>query len=246
MDFHRLGATFRAVRIKKRWRQVDVASRASASRDAVSRLERGHGRGLTLDSLLCIAEALDMSVRFNATWRGGELDRLLNARHSALHESLASWLSAREGWELAPEVSFSVFGERGVIDILALHVATKTLLVIELKTEVVDVNELMARVDVKQRLAVEVARKRGWHARHVAAWVVVAEGSTNRRRVAAHANTLRAAFPSGARQIGRWIAAPSGEIRALSFWSDVRTDGSRLDFAIVKRVRRGPTKSPRT
>lgn len=34
-----------------------------------------------------------------------------------------------------PEVSFSIYGQRGVIDILAWHAATRSLLVIELKTE---------------------------------------------------------------------------------------------------------------
>ena len=50
-------------------------------------------------------------------------------------------------------------GERGVIDILAWHAATRTLLVIELKTEIVDINELMGTVDRKRRLAATVARE---------------------------------------------------------------------------------------
>jgi hypothetical protein len=33
-----------------------------------------------------IAEALEMRVDVTVRWRAGELDRLLNARHSALHE----------------------------------------------------------------------------------------------------------------------------------------------------------------
>ena len=46
---------------------------------------------------------------------------------------------------LAPEVSFSIYGERGVIDILAWHPGRRALLIIELKTDIVDVNELVGR-----------------------------------------------------------------------------------------------------
>ena len=208
MDFTRLGAIVRAVRIKKRWRQRDVAGRAGVTRAAVSRLERGHAAELGVDELVRIAEALDIALKITAAWRGGELDRLLNARHSALHESVARWLLAQPGWELAPEVSFAVYGERGVIDILAWHAPTRTLLVIELKTEIVDINDLMGRVDVKQRHALDIARDRGWNARQVAVWVIVGESATNRRRVSAHRTTLRAAFPADQRTVEAWLAAP--------------------------------------
>jgi len=238
VDFSRLGTIVRAVRLKKRWRQSDVATHAKVTRAAVSRLERGHASELGLDELVRIAEALDIGLRVTATWRGGELDRLLNARHSALHESVARWLLSLPGWELAPEVSFANFGERGVIDILAWHAATRTLLVIELKTEIVDVNDLMGRVDVKQRNALDIARGRGWNARLVAVWVIVGDSATNRRRVATHRTTLRAAFPSDQRGVESWLIAPNGTIRGLSFWSDAHGHVTNGGFATVRRVRR--------
>jgi len=40
-----------------------------------------------------------------------------------------------------------VYGERGVIDILCFHSPTGSLLVIELKTEIVDVQDLVGGVD---------------------------------------------------------------------------------------------------
>lgn len=48
-----------------------------------------------------------------------------------------------------PEVSFSIYGERGVIDLLAWHGPSRTLLVIELKTEVVDAAEMLGVLDRK-------------------------------------------------------------------------------------------------
>jgi len=174
-------------------------------------------------------------------WQGGDLDRLINARHSALHESIARRLLALSGWEIAPEVSFSIRGERGVIDILAWHASSRTLLVIELKTEIVDVNDLMGGVDRKRRLAMVIARDRGWLATSVSMWVIIAESSTNRRRVAAHATTLRAAFPTDGRTINGWLREPAAPVACLSFWSDASQGSANRGLATVKRVRRPRT-----
>jgi transcriptional regulator with XRE-family HTH domain len=238
VDLQRISSTFRAIRISRGWRQLDVANKASVSRAAVSRLERGRLGELPLDEILGIAVALDISLRLSATWQGGELDRLLNARHAALHESVARRFVSWADWELAPEVSFSIWGERGVIDILAWHAPTRTLLVIELKTEIVDISELMGSVDRKRRLAPEIAAERGWQPLTVAVWVIVADSTTNRRRVQHHYTTLRAAFPVDGRTMRRWLDRPAGSLAALSFWSNARAGDTKLRFATVKRVRR--------
>jgi transcriptional regulator with XRE-family HTH domain len=239
VDAVRLGSICRALRIKKKWRQVDVAEKAGTTRSEVSRLERGKARELRLTVLVGIIDALGGRLDFKVFWQGGELDRLLNARHSALHEAVAQWFLAVEGWALAPEISFSIRGERGIIDILAWHAATKTLIVIELKTEIVDVNELMGTVDRKRRLASEIARGRGWSPAVVSVWVIVGDSSTNRRRVRAHEAALRAAFPTTDRVIRTWVSAPAGSVAGLSFWSDARGTRTNAGLATVKRVRKG-------
>ena len=61
---------------------------------------------------------------------------MLAARHAALAEAVVADLVAR-GWAVRPEVTFSSWGERGSIDLLAYHPALR-LLVIDLKTELVD------------------------------------------------------------------------------------------------------------
>ena len=77
--------------------------------------------------------------------RGGNGTRLLSHRHSALAESLAAFLISQSGWSLEPEVSFAHFGERGVIDQLAWHAERRHVLIIEIKTEFVDMNEMLGR-----------------------------------------------------------------------------------------------------
>ena len=88
MSDQRVGAAFRAVRIRRRLRQSDVAARAGVSRAQISLIERWHTDSLTLSALRKVAVALDIRVDVIARWRGGELDRLLSANHSALQDSV--------------------------------------------------------------------------------------------------------------------------------------------------------------
>jgi transcriptional regulator with XRE-family HTH domain len=62
MSDQRVGASFRAVRVKRRWRQSDVAERAGVSRAYVSLIERGHLEQATVAMLRRVAGALDMRV----------------------------------------------------------------------------------------------------------------------------------------------------------------------------------------
>lgn len=238
VDAVRLGSLCRAIRIKKKWRQSDLADRANVSRSAVSRLECGRIARLRVDCVLRVIDALGGSIDFVVRWQGGELDRLLNARHSGLHESVARRFGVFGEWQIVPEVSFSVRDERGVVDILAWHPRTRTLLVIELKTDIVDVNKLMATLDRKRRLAPAVARERGWYPEVVAVWLIVADSVMNRRRVRSHAAILRAALPADGRTIEGWLARPHGQLRCLSFWSYDRERNTKSDLATVRRVRR--------
>jgi transcriptional regulator with XRE-family HTH domain len=221
MDDQRVGAAFRAVRVRRGWRQQDVAERAHVARSVVTEIEHGHFGSMALRSVRAVAAALDVRLDLVARWRGGELDRLLSARHSALHESVAAEFESLSGWRSLPEVSFSFYGERGVIDLLAFHAASGCLLVIELKTEIVDVNELIGNLDRKTRLGVRIAAERGLAAQTVSRWVIVSRHKTNQRRIEAHRSMLRAAFPLDGHAMRGWLARPSGSVSALSMWSSV-------------------------
>lgn len=225
MDDLRFGQAVRRIRLRSAISQEELGGRAHVSRTTVSRLEHGRLDTLSLATLRRIAAALEIRVDLVPRWRGGELDRVLNAAHAALHEQVARDFERRPAWTLRPEVSFAIFGERGVIDVVAYHAARDALLVIELKTVIVDINELIGTLDRKRRLAPRIAAELGWpvtKAASTSAWVIVAEGRTNRRRVAAHRAVLRAAFPSDGRAIEGWLADPRTPIRCLSFATAAR------------------------
>jgi len=234
MEDARVGRAVRAVRVRRGLRQRDVAAAAGVAQTSVSRLERGELDGMTVERIRAIGAAVGMLVDLTPRWQGGELDRLLGVRHSRLHEEVARRFAALPGWTMAPEVTFSVFGERGAIDVLAWHAATRTVLVIELKTEIVDVQEMLGTLDRKRRLAKGIARERGWEAAVVATWLIVADGRTNRRRIEAHATVLRAALPDDGRTVWPWLRSPRGTLVALSIWP---TSDGASGIAPIRRVR---------
>jgi hypothetical protein len=168
---------------------------------------------------------------------GAELPRLADAHHAAMHEDAARLLARWEEWVAVPEVTFSAFGERGSIDILAWHAPTRSLLVIELKTELVDLQETVGTLDRKVRLATSIARARGWEPATVSSWLVVAESRTNRRAVARHAAFLRSRLPADGHALIAWLRRPAASIHALSFLSSDRSTGTGQRLAPVRRVR---------
>lgn len=237
MDDRAIGLGIRELRIRRAWRQADLASAAGISRGTISRIERGHLESVTLGALRRICRALDAYL--DQRLRHPELDRLINRHHSAMHEAIARLLGAADGWVFGPEVSFSIYGERGVIDVLAYHPSRRIVLVIELKSDIVDVQDLIGSVDRKRRLALKIARQRGWLADAAAVWVVVADSRANRARVGQHASVLRAAFPSDGRAMAGWLADPTRPLSALSFLSKAHQARSTSDFARRRtRVRR--------
>jgi transcriptional regulator with XRE-family HTH domain len=220
MNGQRLGGIVRAVRIRRGLRQQDLALRGGVSQSTISRVEAGHMNTLTIRHLETVLAALDIRLDVVARWRGGDLERLLNARHSALHDAIARWLRRRRpDAVLQPEATFSIYGERGSIDLLVWLPAERALLVIELKTELVDLNELAGTLDRKRRLAPQIARERGWEPRVVGVWLVVQSSRTNRQHVQNHRAFIRSALPDDGRAVRRWLARPHRNLAACSLES---------------------------
>lgn len=117
------------------------------------------------------------------------------------------------------EVTFSRYGERGSIDLLAFHPATGVLLVVEIKTGIADVQGLLRPIDIKVRLARDIARDLGWEARVVVPALVVAETSTARRRVAAH-EALFSRFTLRGWPARGWLRAPDAFTTGLLLFVD--------------------------
>jgi transcriptional regulator with XRE-family HTH domain len=161
MDTVRIGLQIRALRRQRRWTQRELASRVGLSGSQMSRIERGAADRVSIRQLDRILAELGARLLARVLWRGEELDRLLDRDHAQMVERILELL-ARDGWLATPEVTFQVAGEHGSIDVLAWHAPTRTLLVIEVKSVVPDIQATLASLDRKARLGPMVARERGW------------------------------------------------------------------------------------
>jgi transcriptional regulator with XRE-family HTH domain len=205
-----VGLVGRALRHRLGMRQADVSVKAEMSQGEVSLVERGHLDRVSLRRLRKLFAAYDADVILLVRWRGGDVDRLLDAGHARLGDEMTRRMLA-DGWEVQPEVSFSEFGERGSIDLLAWHAATRTLLVIELKTEITSLEETLRIHDMKCRLAPVIARKRfGWDATSLGRLLVLPDERTARRQVERHAALLDRVYRLRTVAVRRWLRRPDG------------------------------------
>lgn len=137
---------------------------------------------LSVGSVEAILATLGARLDARFFWNGPELDRLIDAGHAALSASVKQRLEVW-GWVVRVEVSYSQYGERGRIDLLAWHPIAHVLLVIEIKTDLADVQALLGSMDIKARLASELAKRFGWQVTHVIPAIVFLEDRTTRRRL---------------------------------------------------------------
>jgi hypothetical protein len=174
----------------------------------VSRVERGAWDEIQWASITRVCEAAGLRVAVEGRWRGGELARLLDHDHAALTAATRRRLDSA-GWQADVLVTFSRYGERGSIDILAFHPVARVLLVVEVKSVIADIQGLLRPIDAKSRLAPGIGRDRGWTAKAVVPCLVVADSTTTRRRLVTN-GALFSRFAVRGRSALRWLRAPVG------------------------------------
>jgi transcriptional regulator with XRE-family HTH domain len=216
MDDARIGRSLRVLRRRRGMRHLAAA--AHVSQATVSVAEHGHVGALSLATVRRLFAALDAGFEGSVLWRGGAIDRLLDERHAQLVGASVARLSAW-GWRVAVEATYSIYGERGSIDVLAGHDATRSLLVEEIKTELMSVEAVGRKTDEKLRLARrQLCRERfGWTAIAGARVLVLPSTDTARRSVARHAPVLDALFPARGSQVRSWLRRPTGELSGILF-----------------------------
>lgn len=233
MDDIRIGALARAIRHRLGWTQRQLGDRVGLSQQLISLFERGRLDELTVRSARRIAAALEVTLPFEPRWRGGEGARLLDADHAALVNGIVAILQAA-GWEVAVEYTFSHFGERGSVDIIGWHARTRSLLLVEVKSRLLDTQATLATLDRKARLVpMLLERERGWAATSVGVVLAMPGLTANRSAVARQAATFGAVFPDRAVDVRSWIRRPGVA------WP--RCGSSRIPASVVLRrpTRRG-------
>jgi transcriptional regulator with XRE-family HTH domain len=215
MERRTVTRVLRAVRRRKGWSQRLLGQRIGISKSEMSRWENGALTTCTVGELERWASALGGHLVLDVRIDGER--PLTDARHARVQSWLVRILRGA-GWVVEAEVSFNHYGDRGRIDVLAYHPGRRILLVVEIKTEVHDIQDILGRLDTKRRIAPTLAGTRGWQPQSIVAALFVHEGATNRRRIAAHAD-LFDPYSLRARAAVAWLRHP-----------DTRTPGGILCF----------------
>jgi hypothetical protein len=192
---------------------------------------------VSVRALRAIGQALAVRLEITARWRGTDLERLLDAAHAQVVERVAAYLR-RHGWEVIIEYTFSHYGERGSVDLVAWHAARGALLLVEAKSELVNLQELHATMDRKRRVVPPLLlRDRGWRPSAVGEILVIEDRQASRSIVRRHAVTFDARLPARSVAARAWIRAPVGDLAACWFLMVTNGSGGTRKSAGRRRVR---------
>lgn len=213
----------------------------------MSLLERGHLDTLSVRTVRRIFATVEARYEGAVFWRGGGIDRVLDERHATLVGAITKLL-ARRRWNNVVEVTYSIYGERGSIDVLAGFPSRRIALVIEVKSELTSIEQMARKLDEKVRLASTrlAADRFGWRPVHVGRLLILPATDTARRSVARHTGVLDAVLPARGRLVRAWLREPSGAFTGLLFVADTNrhsAGGGSRDRQRVRVPREGSSRA---
>ncbi len=184
-----------------------------------------------------IGRALGASVNVEVRWHGVDLPRLLDERHAAMARLFSDQLGSL-GWEVRPEHTFNIRGERGAVDLIAWRPDCRALLVVELKTLLPDLQGMLSTLDRKRRLAPPAAAGLGWRPLFVGCVLVLPEETQTRNAVERYRPLLDRALPARTRAVRQRLGEPKGDVRGILFLPISRGAGAKRSGGGQIRVRR--------
>ena len=211
----------RAVRVALGLGQRDLARRIGRAQSYVSLVERGRVPGLSIAEAEAICDALGATFVL-----GIEAPVLLEGprQRDAAHARCVAYVArrlARNGWIVQREVQVGTPGRPGWIDVLAFNPETRVLLVIEVKTQLVDFGGLERQLGWYQREARRASRPFGWAPATVAPLALLLATQLNDERLRDNAASIRQAFPRRWRDAMRVIY---GENPGQTAWAIASID----------------------
>jgi transcriptional regulator with XRE-family HTH domain len=245
MDDLRVGRALRLLRQRRGMTQTQLGRAAGVSQALVSLIERGHCGSVSLRTLRRVFAVVDAGCDLGMSWRGGALDRLLDEAHAGLVLRRAAALHDA-GWTVAVKATYSVYGERGSIDVFRARAAERAVTVEEVKSDLTSLEQLGRKTDEKVRLVrARLCRERfGFAPVAVGRILVLPDSATARRQVKRLAPALDVMFPARNWEIRRWLRAPVGDIAGILFVADMNRGSACHDQRGRIRVR-AHLKSPR-
>jgi len=249
-----IGKAVRNLRTTIGWSQRELGRRASVSQSMVCVVERGSLHDLTFSTAAALVRAMGgrLLIDVDAPYLG-DRERQRDPAHAMLSAHVVGRLR-RAGWEVRTEVEVGGDRSRGWIDLLAVHIVSGIMLVIELKTEIHDLGQIERSLGWYEREAWVAARRMGLHPKRLIGCLLLLATEANDVRIASNRGSIQAGFPLRARHLAQVVdggAAPAEAGRAIAlidprsrkraWFSALRIDGRRsraryADYADFMRV----------
>ena len=239
MDDIRIGRILRALRIRRGLTQAELGARAGLSQAAVSLIERGHAPHLSGAAMRRVFAALDARWEPTVSWRGGELDRLLDEQHARIAAEVIRRLRA-SSWEVGVEATYSDYGDRGSVDVIGAHRMEAALLIVELKSDLTAIDSTVRKLDEKDRIGRKILgpERFGFRPRIVGRLLVLPATTAARNRVARMSDVLDATLAARGVEVRNWLRRPVGNLGGILFVPDSNGGSATHQRAVRKRVRR--------
>jgi transcriptional regulator with XRE-family HTH domain len=214
----RIGLVIRTERRAIRWTQRELARRSGVPQSRISLIERGVVRSVRSDELDPLLGALGVEY-----WLGVRGPTHVDLRPVDLvHAKCSAYVDRRlraAGWRVAREVEIGGGPRsRGWIDLLAYHPTRRLLLLIEVKTELLDLGAIERTIGWYEREAVAAAGRFGWSPRQVVSALLVLDSTANDVAIRTAHDVLARSFPARARRLRGLLAGedPGEDVRFLA------------------------------
>ncbi|MEX2011610.1 MAG: helix-turn-helix domain-containing protein [Chloroflexota bacterium] len=192
------------------WSQRDLARKCGLSQTLIWRVETASAP-LSVNVMARIADALGLEVELSIRlpFIAGRPQR--DAAHARCMDYVQRRLEAAE-WLVEREVEIVHGRSHGWIDLLGFDPRTRTLLIVEIKTEIEDLGRIERSLAWYGREAWASAKRLGWRPARTATWLLVLATDVNDDRIRANREGLAAAFPGRATEahaaLSRQAACP--------------------------------------
>ena len=203
-----VGQTVLEIRHALGWSQRELGRRSGVSQSTVCAVERNHAPDLTFGTAAKLLESMGarLRVHVDAPFLAAR-PRQRDAAHARMSAHVTRRLE-RLGWQIHSEVEIGGDRSRGWIDVLAFHVASGLLLVIELKSEIHDLGAIDRTLGWYEREAWAAARRIGWRPHRVNGCLLLLATAANDAAARANRDYLGRIAPVRARALTDLLADP--------------------------------------
>jgi transcriptional regulator with XRE-family HTH domain len=228
----RFGQATLETRRRLGWSQRELGRRCGISQAQVWRAEAGQAP-LSVGLIARIADALGLEVdlAIRAPFVAG---RQRDAAHARCSSYVQHRLEAL-GWTVAREVEIVHGRSHGWIDLLSFEPESRSLLIVEVKTELDDIGQIERTLSWYTREGWTAARRLHWRPARVVAWLLVLATDVNDERIRANRELLTRAFPARARE-GLAALAPAGDAAPMRLLALIDPRSRRRGWLIRCRI----------